>query len=74
MRKEWTIISILFLGLVADILWMKNTNELNLNVLLQIVLAVLLISFIYLIGRKYLLTHSGWQPKFSLASILRLDR
>lgn len=64
MRKEWTIISILLLGLIADILWIGQNTELNLNSFLQIGLAVLLLGFIYLIARKFLSKHPDWQLKF----------
>lgn len=74
MCKELTVLAIFSLGLLADFLWFQITQTFNYILLLQISLALFLLTFIVLVGKKYLARRFHLHPKFSLVSILRFDR
>ncbi len=74
MCKELTVISVFLLGLLADVLWFGQTADFSPIFFLQLGLVILLLTFIYLIGKKYLTKHFGRRLKFSLASIWRCFR
>ena len=74
MCKELTVISIFLLGLLADVLWFGQKIEVRPNLFLQIALAIFLLTFIALIGKKFLSKYLLLPQKFPLVSIWKFDR
>lgn len=74
MYKELTVISIFLLGLIADCVWFQITDGFGFIFLLQIGLALFLLTFIVVIGKKYLTRRFYLSPRFSLASALKYFR
>ena len=74
MCKELTIISIFLLGLLADILWFGQTYEFGKLFLVQISLALFIMTFIVAIGKKFLSKYPSLNRRFSLVLPLRFDR
>jgi len=67
MCKELTVVWIFSLGVLADFLWFQNTATFSFIFYLQFALALFLLAFIVLAGRKYLARRFRLFPKFSLA-------
>jgi len=74
MCKELTILAIFLLGLLADYLWFQITKTFDSIFFLQIGLALFLLIFIILVGKKYLARRFSLRRKFSLASALKYFR
>lgn len=74
MCKELTVLAIFCLGLVADALWIRITQTFDYILILQIGLALFLLTFIVLVGKKYLARRFYLRPKFSLVSVWKSDR
>lgn len=74
MCKELTVFAIFCLGLLADFLWFRITQTFDFILLLQIGLAVFLLTFIVIVGKRFLTRHFSLRRKFSLVSIWKLRR
>ncbi len=74
MCKELTVMAIFCLGLVADALWVRLTQTFDYILLMQVGIAIFLLTFIVLVGKKYLTRHFYLRPKFSPVSIWKFDR
>lgn len=68
MCKELTVIWVFLLGLLADLLWFRITQTFGSILLLQIGLALFLIIFIVLVGKKFLTRRFSLRPKFLFVS------
>lgn len=74
MCKELTVVTIFLLGLLADILWFEITPDFGFIFFLQIGLAIFLLTFIILAGKKYLIKRFYLRPKSLSASTWKFDR
>lgn len=74
MRKELTIVVIFLLGLLADTIWLINSVRFGKLIYVQIIAGLILLSFILLVGKKYLVKHLGLRRKFSTVSVWKFVR
>lgn len=74
MCKELTVIWIFSLGLLADFLWFQITQTFDSILLLQISLALFLLTFIVLVGKRFLARRFSLRWRFLPVSAWKFDR